>query len=161
LDIFIEQRLLILGSQVLGQRSKNSTIIELEPHNDGYTCKAVEFILNTWKKGRGQAPQPDGREACFNVAKALFHYQCSVNKFQIYANSVIGKYFQGDLRWKEQKQRYSEKWAFIALVFGRHDVFYQCIRDLMIETCDGQQMEIPTQWDPPLHESVLRFIFCM
>jgi len=128
-------------------------------HQRRHSCRALEFILNQWR--HIDVGYPRQTEFCFEVALVLFDLRCLVSDFQDFATSIRLAKIQDDLHTRE----HVTDWAFIAVVFGWKDVFFQCIAHFREEGNhrnrdwrNTRQQEDRLVWDEPLDTWVLRDI---
>jgi hypothetical protein len=100
----------------------------LDPAGRGFSCHLLESIIFTWNRGRHERSDPpmDDLEELYQLACALFEYQCSTRWFARFADVVRVDLWEEDQR----KGRNASEWAFIAVVFNWPIVFGLSVMDI-------------------------------
>jgi hypothetical protein len=101
---------------------------ELELHHDGlgFSCRILEYILQTWRVGRYEPVQlpMESFEQLKELAIALWHYECSPQPFMHFARTVSRAY------WHPNTGRDAKYWSFIAVVFALKTEFGYSVMEL-------------------------------
>jgi hypothetical protein len=119
---------------------------ELELHHDGlgFSCRILEYILQTWRVGRYEPVQlpMESFEQLKDLAIALWHYECSPQPFMNFARTVSRAY------WHPNTGKDAKHWTFIAVVFGLEKEFGYSVMELA-------ELNSPNSEEP--HPAVNRF----